>query len=227
MRMFNADGSEAAMCGNASRCVGKYVFDEGYTNKKTITLETLAGVKILHLMPVAGKVEKVRVDMGTPAFRTKDIPTCWPGVDLIGQAVPFGEEELIITAVSMGNPHVIVFLDENFPKVKDLDSFPVEEWGRQIETDPLFPERANVEFVEILSPTHARMRVWERGSGETLACGTGACAVLAAAVVTGKLQQRATISLRGGDLELEWEADTDHVLMTGPAVRVFDGEIAL
>jgi diaminopimelate epimerase len=227
MRMFNADGSEAAMCGNASRCVGKYVFDEGLTDKRTIRLETLAGVKTLHLTPVNGKVEKVRVDMGEPVFDVEKIPVDWPRADLIGQRVSFGTLRLTLTAVSMGNPHAIVFLDENFPEMKDLKVFPVETLGRLIENAPLFPERTNVEFVEIVSPTYARMRVWERGSGETLACGTGACAVLAAAVVNGKLQRKATIVLQGGELKLVWEAGSNRMFMTGPAVRVFDGTMDL
>jgi diaminopimelate epimerase len=227
MRMFNADGSEAAMCGNAARCVGKYVFDEGYTDRLTVSLETLAGVKILHLMPVDGKVERVRVDMGQPEFAAGAVPIDWPGADLIGERVRFGDLEVRLTAVSMGNPHAVLFLDENFLGVKDLEGLDIETVGRMIENAPLFPQRTNVEFVEILSPARARMRVWERGSGETLACGTGACAVLAAAVTVGKLGREAVIELRGGELELAWEAGTNHVWMTGPAVRVFDGEMDL
>jgi diaminopimelate epimerase len=231
MRMFNADGSEAQMCGNASRCVGKYVYDEGYTNKEIITLETLSGVKTLQLFPINGKVEQVRVDMGEPEFLTRNIPVRWSEDRLIDQIVDFGPERLQATAVSMGNPHVVIFLEnENLNALAgfhDLLSAEIEALGKKIENHPLFPEKTNVEFVEILSPQHARMRVWERGSGETQACGTGACAVFAAAVLTRRLERKATLALRGGNLELEWNADSNHVFMTGPTCRVFDGEIEL
>ena len=230
MRMFNADGSEAQMCGNAARCVGKYVYDKGYTNKHILTLETNAGIKILELFPVNGKVEKVKVDMGAPVLLTKDIPVKWAEESLITQTVDFGLGELAITAVSMGNPHAVVLDFKGFKALKGLkalEELPIAEIGRTIENHPLFPEKTNVEFVEILSPTHAKMRVWERGSGETQACGTGACATLVAAVLNHKLERKATISLLGGDLELEWNAGDNHVFMTGPAVRVFEGEIEL
>ena len=231
MRMFNADGSEAQMCGNAARCVGKYVYDKGYTNKRSITLETKAGIKILELFPVNGKVEKVKVDMGEPVLSTQAIPVQWPEERLIKQTIDFGTEKLSVTAVSMGNPHSVVFLgEENSKRLKDfktLKELPIAEIGKKIENHPLFPEKTNVEFVEILSPNHAKMRVWERGSGETQACGTGACAVLVAAVLNHQLERKATISLLGGDLELEWNAGNNHVFMTGPAVQVFEGEIEL
>ncbi|MDR2683516.1 MAG: diaminopimelate epimerase [Dysgonamonadaceae bacterium] len=220
MRMFNADGSEAQMCGNASRCVGKYVYDNGYTDKQTITLETLAGVKTLQLFPVNGRVEKVKVDMGEPVLSTRAIPVVWPEERLIDQTVDFGGKNLAITAVSMGNPHVVIFLEG-----ENLRDYPIEPIGRLIENHPMFPERTNVEFVEILSRTQASMRVWERGSGETQACGTGACATLVAAVLNNRLERKSTISLLGGDLELEWEAAGNRVLMTGEAVQVFEGEI--
>jgi diaminopimelate epimerase len=218
MRMFNADGSEAQMCGNASRCVGKYVYDKGYTQKTVITLETKAGVKILELFPVNGKIENVKVDMGEPVLDTKHIPVIWDEEQLINREIDFEPEKLAITAVSMGNPHAVIFTEN----IKDLE---IEKIGRKIENYPMFPERTNVEFVEILSPTLAKMRVWERGSGETQACGTGACATLVAAVLNKKLERKAVIQLLGGDLELEWEAETNHVLMTGPATTVFEGEI--
>ncbi|MDR2806521.1 MAG: diaminopimelate epimerase [Dysgonamonadaceae bacterium] len=231
MRMFNADGSEAQMCGNASRCVGKYVYDNGYTDKQTITLETKAGVKVLQLFPVNGRVEKVKVDMGEPILSTRNIPANWPDEQLINQRVDIGPEKPTVTAVSMGNPHVVIFLDEENRKAlsvfNDLQSYSIENLGKRIENHPMFPEKTNVEFVEILSPTHANMRVWERGSGETQACGTGACATLVAAVLNRRLERKATISLLGGDLELEWNAGNNHVFMTGPAVKVFDGEIDL
>jgi diaminopimelate epimerase len=217
MRMFNADGSEAQMCGNGVRCVGKYVFDAGHTQKKEITVETKAGIKVLQLFPVNGKVEKVRVDMGEPILTAEKVPVLWNEEQLINQAVDFEPEKYALTAVSMGNPHAIIF-------TKGIAQLDIEKIGRKIENHPMFPEKVNVEFVEILSPTHARMRVWERGSGETQACGTGACAVEVAGVLNGKLERKATISLLGGDLELEWNAGNNHVYMTGEAVTVFEGE---
>jgi diaminopimelate epimerase len=218
MRMFNADGSESQMCGNGSRCVGKYFYDAGYTQKQEITLETKAGVKHLQLFPVNGQVEKVRVDMGEPVLTAQNIPVIWNEAQLINQIVDFEPEKYALTAVSMGNPHAIIFTEE-------IDQLDLEKIGKKIENHPMFPERVNVEFVEILSPIHAKMRVWERGSGETMACGTGACAVETAAVLNGKLERKATISLLGGDLELEWNAENNHVYMTGEAVKVFEGEI--
>jgi diaminopimelate epimerase len=218
MRMFNADGSEAQMCGNATRCIAKYVYDRGLTDKETITLETNGGVKILQLYPVDGKVERVTVDMGEPVLTTKNVPVTWSEDKLINQIIDFQPEKFSVTAVSMGNPHAVIFTKS---KYSTLD---IERIGRKIENHPMFPEKTNVEFVEILSRNHAKMRVWERGSGETQACGTGACATLVAAVLTGRLDRKATISLLGGDLELKWNAADNHVFMTGPAVEVFNGE---
>jgi len=228
MRMYNADGSESQMCGNASRCVGKFVYDKGYTQKKTITLETNAGIKIMELFPINGKVEEVKVDMGEPVLSAKDVPVKWHEERLINQTIDFGTGKLTITAVSPGNPHAVVFLGEENPDIpKSLEELKIEDIGKKIENHPIFPKKANVEFVEILSSNHARMRVWERGSGETQACGTGASAVLVAAVLNNKLERKATISLLGGDLEIEWNAGNNHVYMTGPAVQVFEGEIEL
>jgi diaminopimelate epimerase len=217
MRMFNADGSEAQMCGNGSRCVGKLVYDLGYTDKKEITLETKAGVKTLTLFPVNGKVEKVKVDIGEPVLIANRIPVNWKGEKLINEIIDFEPEKYALTCVSMGNPHAVIFTE-------GIDRIELEKIGKKIENHPMFPERVNVEFVEILSPVHARMRVWERGSGETLACGTGACAVEVAAVLNGKLERKATISLLGGDLDLEWNEENNRVYMTGGAVTVFEGE---
>jgi diaminopimelate epimerase len=216
MRMFNADGSEAQMCGNGSRCVGKFVYDKGYTNKKKITLETLAGIKTLELFPIDGKVEKVKVDMDVPVLTARNIPVVWTETQLINKVIDFEPEKYAVTAVSMGNPHAVIFTD-------DVDNLDLEPIGRKIENHPMFPERVNVEFVEILSPTHAKMRVWERGSGETMACGTGACAVGVAGVLNGKLERRSTISLLGGDLDIEWNENNNHVYLTGEAVTVFEG----
>jgi diaminopimelate epimerase len=218
MRMFNSDGSEAQMCGNGIRCVGKFVYDEGYTNKREITLETKAGIKTLQLFPVNGKIEKVRVDMGEPVLFPPEIPVCRKEKQLINQLIDFKPEKLSLTCVSMGNPHAIIFMEE-------IDKLDIETIGKKIENHPMFPERTNVEFVEILSPNRAKMRVWERGSGETQACGTGACAVEVAAVLNRRMERNATISLLGGNLELEWNEKNNRVYMTGAAVKVFDGEI--
>ncbi|MCL1938720.1 MAG: diaminopimelate epimerase [Candidatus Azobacteroides sp.] len=218
MRMFNMDGSEAQMCGNASRCVGKYVYDSGYTQKQSLTLETKAGVKILDLFPVNGKVETVRVDMGEPIVRAKDVPVVWGEETLIDRVINFEPEKYALTCVSMGNPHAVIFT-ENIARLE------LEKIGKKIENHPMFPEKVNVEFVEILSPTHARMRVWERGSGETQACGTGACAVLVAGVLNQILERKAFISLLGGNLNIEWNETNNHVYMTGDAVKVFEGKI--
>jgi diaminopimelate epimerase len=220
MRMFNLDGSEAQMCGNATRCIGKFVYDKGYTNKKEITLETKAGVKTLQLFPVSGRVEKVRVDMGKPILTAKNVPVKWNEEQLVNQLIDFNPEKYAVTCVSMGNPHAVIC-------TKGIDELDLEKVGKKIENHPMFPEKINVEFVEIISPTHARMRVWERGSGETQACGTGACAVEVAAVLNTLLERKATISLLGGDLELEWNGENNHVYMTGSAVKVFEGEIEL
>ncbi|MCD7974186.1 MAG: diaminopimelate epimerase [Candidatus Azobacteroides sp.] len=219
MRMFNADGSEAQMCGNASRCVGKYVFDYGLTTKQDITLETKAGVKKLHLFPENGKIKKVTVDMGEPILEAKMIPVNLPQKNIINYPFDFSFAKYSITAVSMGNPHVIIFIEE------DVDAFPLEEIGPKIEVHPVFPEKINVEVVNILSDTHIKMRVWERGTGETQACGTGACAVLVASVLNKRVKNKAIVSLPGGDLEIEWNADDNRVYMTGDAVTVFEGKL--
>lgn len=217
MRIFNADGSEAQMCGNASRCIAKFVYDRGYVNKKIITLETLSGVKILELIPENCEVHRVKVNMGEPVLEASKIPVKWNEKTLINQTVDFGVEKYAVTCVSMGNPHAVIFTE-------GIDRLDLEKIGPEIENHPMFPERVNAEFVEIVSLTHARMRVWERGSGETLACGTGACAVEVAAVLNKKLERKATVSLPGGDLELEWNEENNHIYMTGDAVTVFEGE---
>lgn len=219
MRMFNSDGSEAQMCGNASRCVGKYVYDCQLTDKTELTLETLAGTKKLFLYPDDyGKVTRIKVDMGEPVLKSSGIPVKLPIEQVIGQPVIFTGKTYHITCVSMGNPHTVIFTD-------DTEHFPVASLGMKIENHSLFPERTNVEFVRIFSPYHAQMRVWERGTGETQACGTGACAALVAGVLNEVLNRKATISLPGGDLEIEWDVDDNHVYMTGEAVTVFHGEV--
>lgn len=217
MRMYNADGSSSAMCGNGIRCVGKYVYDKKCTAKTEITVETDAGIKQLTLFPEQGTVKRVRVDMGIPELEATRIPVDYSGGRIIN--LPFSLEDSVfgITCVSMGNPHAIVFV-ENVEEVK------VGETGPLLECHPFFPERTNVEFVQVVSPAELKMRVWERGTGETLACGTGACASLVAGVLNKKCGDCAVLHLKGGDLEIEWKAD-GHVYMTGEAETVFEGEI--
>ena len=225
MRMFNADGSESEMCGNATRCVARYVYERGLTDREEITLETGAGIRTLKLNLKEGKVASVQVDMGAPEFNPERIPVDparlgLPEVTDCVRGVPLRvrDRDFAVTCVSMGNPHCVIFQDE-------VDDFPVEEWGPAFENHPAFPRRTNTEFARVLDRNHIRMRVWERGSGETMACGTGACATLAAAVANGLTERRAVLILNGGELEIEWDQKTGHVLMTGPAEFVFDGEI--
>jgi diaminopimelate epimerase len=218
MRMFNSDGSEAEMCGNAIRCVGKYVYDNGLTAEKTVRIETLAGVKVIDLTVENGRVALVRVDMGEPILEPEKIPVKSGGDMFISQPVTVDGKVFSVTCVSMGNPHAVTY-------VEDVESFPVETIGPKMETHELFPRKINAEFVQVISRDLLKMRVWERGAGETLACGTGACAVLVASVLNGISDRKATVKLRGGDLTIEWSERDNHVYMTGPAVKVFDGEI--
>ncbi|HIV62914.1 MAG TPA: diaminopimelate epimerase [Candidatus Butyricicoccus avistercoris] len=220
MRMFNADGSEGKMCGNGIRCVGKYLYDYGMVGDKTqITVETLSGIKTLDLYPENGKVKTVRVDMGAAMLSPKDIPVYLDGERIVDAPLVIDEKVYHITCVSMGNPHCVVFVKE------DVDSLDLERIGPKFENNPLFPERVNTEFVNILSDGTLKMRVWERGSGETWACGTGACAVGVTAVLSGlfKKGEDITVHLRGGDLVINYTDQT--VLMTGPATTVFEGTI--
>lgn len=216
MRMFNADGSEAEMCGNAVRCVAKYVYDRGISKKTSMAIETGRGVLLLGLEVVGGRVERARVDMGPPILKGAEIPTTLAGEPVVGAKLPLADRTLEVTCVSMGNPHCVTYVDK-------LSDDWVHRIGPQIERNEHFPRRVNAEFVEVVSPTEVRMRVWERGSGETLACGTGASAVCVAGVLAGKTGRHVMVRMPGGDLELEWAAD-DHVYMTGPAVEVFSGE---
>lgn len=219
MRMFNADGSEAQMCGNAIRCVGKYVYDHGMTRSTTLTIETLAGTKILELeLDNSGKVCLVKVDMGVPVLKPGEIPVKSSLEIFIDQPVWVDSREFRVTCVSMGNPHAVSF-------VEDVSAFPLMKVGPQMEYHPLFPERINAEFVQVLNREHLKMRVWERGAGETMACGTGACAVLVAACLNGLSERKAVVELPGGKLQIEWNADNGHVYKTGPATIVFTGEI--
>lgn len=218
MRMYNADGSEGKMCGNGSRCVAKYVYDRQLTNKTAITLETLSGIKTLYIETNDGVVSSVRVDMGTPELQASKIPVVSETLKFIDQPVLVGDTTYKMTCISMGNPHAVTF-------VSDVNALDLSRIGPPLERHPIFPDRANIEFVEIVDEQTMKMRVWERGSGETLACGTGACASLVAAVLTGKSRRRAQLVLLGGTLEIEWKSDNNHVYLTGPAEFVFDGEL--
>jgi diaminopimelate epimerase len=224
MRMFNADGSEAEMCGNGVRCVAKFVHDHGIANKDVLTIETGRGILTLHLESRGGKVERVRVDMGEPILESERIPTTLPGPRVINYPYPelaagFADCNLDprLTCVSMGNPHAVFFCS-NVAKV------PLERIGPALETAAIFPKRINVHFVEVRSANEVTMRTWERGSGITLACGTGACAVCVAGVLSGHTGRALLAHLPGGDLELLWSEKDNHVYMTGPAVEVFSGD---
>lgn len=218
MRMFNADGSESEMCGNASRCIGKYVYDNGMTAKTTITLETLAGVKVLQLFTGDdGKVDKVTVDMGEPILTAAEIPTTINKDRVINEPVAFSSDlHYNITTISMGNPHAVIF-------TKDIDTMNLSLIGPQIENAPIFPNRTNTEFIEVQSKERIKMRVWERGSGETMACGTGACASVVAGVLNGLIVRKTTVELLGGELDIEWKEADNHVYLTGTATTVFEG----
>lgn len=220
MRMFNADGSESEMCGNASRCIGKFVYDKGLTDKTEVTLETLAGVKVLKLFIGAdNKVEKVTVDMGEPILEGTKIPTTFDQPTVINVPVTFSEKiQYNITCVSMGNPHAVIFTTG----IHDLN---LPEIGPVCENASIFPRRTNTEFIEVVSSNYVKMRVWERGSGETLACGTGACASVVAGVLNGLTDRKTTVELIGGELTIEWKEEDNHVYLTGGATTVFEGEI--
>lgn len=215
MRMFNNDGSEARMCGNASRCIAKYVHDHGLSCKNPISLETLSGIKVLLLNMNGGDVESVTVDMGEPSMEKEAIPVVAKDERVIDAQVETPYGDVHITAVSMGNPHGVIFVDR-------LENVPFDGLGSYMETHPMWPDRANIEFAEVIDRETIKMRVWERGTGETLACGTGACATAVAAAVTGRAGRNVTLKLRGGDLKIEW-GDDNHVRMTGPATEVFEG----
>jgi diaminopimelate epimerase len=228
MRMFNADGSEAEMCGNGIRCVAKYAHDHGLARKPIITVETGRGILTLDLEISGGKVQRVRVDMGEPILEADKIPTTLPGPRVIDHPLPGGDDpahawfkdcglDPRLTCVSMGNPHVVLYC-------RDVTKVPLAQAGPALEHAPMFPRRINVHFVQVHSPGEATMRTWERGSGATLACGTGACAVAVAGVLTGRTGRRLLAHLPGGDLELEWSDQNNHVYKTGPAVEVFSGE---
>lgn len=220
MRMFNADGSEGKMCGNAIRCVGKYLYDNGITNKETLTIETLSGIKKLKLFIENGKVSSVCVDMGKAEFAPDRIPVLLNGGRIINQEVEIANAKYRITCVSMGNPHCVVFCD-------DVDEIDIEKTGPQFENAPIFPERVNTEFIKVIDKHTIKMRVWERGSGETMACGTGACAAAVAAVENGFCSKESEIRviLKGGDLFIRYTDET--VYMTGAAEKVFEGVVEI
>jgi diaminopimelate epimerase len=221
MQMFNADGSEGLMCGNAARCVGKYLYERGLTTRTEIALQTKSGIKYLFLTvnPATDTVERVRVNMGKAAFAASDLLRSQVTLpEMVDYPVQVDGREYRITFVSMGNPHAVIFM-------QDVDSLEIEKIGPKIEHHDLFPERTNVEFIEVTDRTQLKMRVWERGSGETLACGSGACASVVAGVITNRSDPKATVQVRGGMLHVEWDRDNNQVFLTGDAHFVFKGEV--
>ena len=217
MKMYNADGSEGAMCGNAIRCVGKYVYDNKMTDKTNITVETKAGIKILELNVNDGKVDTVRVDMGAPILKPALIPVKFDGEDMINQPLCVNDKKYMVTCVSMGNPHCVTF-------VEDTKALDLEHIGPMFENHEVFPDRVNTEFVQVIDRQTVNMRVWERGSGETWACGTGACACVMACILNGHTDDRVTVHLVGGDLYIEYDREKNTIFMTGPAVVVCNGD---
>ena len=218
MRMFNSDGSEAEMCGNGIRCVGKFVYDKGLTDKTIVKIETLAGIKTLVLNTKDGKVETARVDMGEPILEAEKIPVISKEQPVKNLELEAENKKFKFTCVSMGNPHAITI-------VENTKEFDVEKYGKILEVDKAFPKKANIEFAQIIDKENIKMRVWERGAGETLACGTGACATAVACNLNGLTGRKVNIELLGGTLNIEWNEKDNHVYMTGPAVTVFDGEL--
>lgn len=217
MDMYNVDGSQGEMCGNGIRCVGKFVYDKGMTDQTTVTIETLAGIRTLMLKADGGVVTSVAADMGVPILEPGLIPVTAQGRDFISKKIQVKGKSYEVTCVSMGNPHAVVF-------VPDVAGLNMEEIGPAFEYHTIFPRRINTEFLQIEGPDSLLMRVWERGSGETLACGTGACACLVAAVLSNRADREVTVRLRGGELAVRWDQEDGHVYMTGPAVTVFEGQ---
>ena len=220
MAMYNLDGSEGKMCGNGVRCIAKYVYDHQLTDKTRISLETLGGIKYLDLNIKDGKVETVKVDMGEPILTPSEIPVNLPGDKIIDEPLDVLGQTWNITCISMGNPHAVVFVDDT----KSLD---LEKIGPSFEKHPIFPEQVNTEFVHVIDRKTVDMRVWERGSGETFACGTGACATAFACILNGKTDDEVLVHLVGGDLLIQYDRESNHIFMTGPATEVFSGEIQL
>ena len=217
MQMFNSDGTEAEMCGNGIRCVGKFVYDNGFTNKENLTIETLAGIKRLELIIQNKTVKEVKVDMGEPILEPKKIPVTSEENPVKNLNLNILDRTFRFTCVSMGNPHAITFIDE------DVKCFNIEKYGKIAEVDEVFPKRTNVEFINVINKNKIKMRVWERGAGETLACGTGACASAVAAVLNNLTGRNVIVELLGGNLEIEWNTQDNHIYMTGPATTVFKG----
>lgn len=220
MDMYNNDGSRGKMCGNGIRCVAKYVYDHGMTDKKQLLIETLSGIKTLDLTVEEGKVTLVKVNMGSPILKPSLIPVVSDKDILINEPITVGGKEYKITCVSMGNPHAVVF-------VEDTKELPLTTLGPLFESHEIFPERVNTEFIQVVDRKRINMRVWERGSGETLACGTGACASVVACILNGLTEQEVTVSLLGGDLKISYDKKKDTVFMTGPAVTVFEGDFPM
>lgn len=218
MSMYNADGSEGKMCGNGIRCVAKYVYDNKMTDKTTITVETLSGIKTLELNVKNDKVETVKVNMGTPILLPKDVPVVSDKDKVVDEPIVIDDKEYRITCVSMGNPHAITFIE-------NTDDLEIETIGPKFENNPIFPDRVNTEFIQVLDRNTVKMRVWERGSGETFACGTGACATVVACVLNGLTDDKVTVKLLGGDLFIEYNREENTVYMTGPAKVSFTGKI--
>ena len=219
MQMFNSDGTEAEMCGNGIRCVGKFVYDKGLTDKETITIETLAGVKTLKLTIEDGKMKLARVDMGEPILEPEKIPVIAKETPVKNLKLKAEDKEFTFTCVSMGNPHAVTFIKE------DVNKFDICKYGKILEIDKAFPKRSNIEFINVVDDHTLKMRVWERGAGETLACGTGACASVVSAILNGYTLREVTVHLLGGDLSINWNETDNHVYMTGPATTVFEGQI--
>ncbi|MBS5432035.1 MAG: diaminopimelate epimerase [Lachnospiraceae bacterium] len=220
MRMYNADGSRGEMCGNGIRCVGKYVYDYGLTDKTSLSVETLGGIKHLFLEVEDGKVSLVKVDMGPAILEPEKIPVTAEGSRVVDEPLCVDGKTFRMTCVSMGNPHAVIYVD-------DVQGMDLEKTGPSFENHERFPNRINTEFAHVLDRNTVEMRVWERGSGETLACGTGACAVAVASILNGYTEDQVTVRLLGGDLKIEWDREANKVYMTGPAEVVFDGEIRL
>ena len=218
MRMFNSDGSEAEMCGNGIRCVGKFVYDKKLTNKTVLSIETFAGIKHLNLNIENGKVKTVRVDMGEPILDPKKIPVISEEQIVKNLKIKVQDKDFIFSCVSMGNPHAITI-------VENVYEFDVDKYGKVVEINETFPKKTNVEFIEIIDKQHVKMRVWERGAGETLACGTGACATTVACFLNGLTERKIKVELLGGILDIYWNDKDNHVYMTGPAVTVFEGTL--
>ena len=223
MEMYNADGSRAEMCGNGIRCVAKYVYDKGLTDKETLRIVSCGNVKILELAVQDGKVTGVKVNMGSPVLKAEDIPVVSGQEEAIAERIEVEGKEYKMTCVSMGNPHAVIFMEGH----EDLGSFDIEKVGPHFENHMRFPKRVNTEFAKVIDRYTIQMRVWERGTGETLACGTGACATAVAGILNGLTQEEVTVKLLGGELNIRWDRGENLVYMTGPAETVFEGEVEL